>query len=1136
MTRRSLMMVIGLMWWLAAGSLTHAAEVLLPAGLSTCYTRQPLELAVAGLSAGESVELTLTPAGAAQPTLTIPVVGPHSEGNSGGGGGTVIMTLPAYALAPGSYAVALAGKPQLKLTIARGAWPSTLYVGQTGGPNHGLATFHLTNAFDFGIAAPDGTAPHPQPRSRGRYARWEQLVASELPAILYMYWTGYVLHKPWGIHKEWASADMIENMRLFNFHIAQRMRRFDHLLISIGSLDEPGLPWGRTPAGGSASGFTGWNVAQWMAQRGQTWTDDPGSLSDPDFRTYMQLRARMLREAFEHASADIKTVWPTAVYATDAYAPQAVGDGTDPMNQTANDIPTTHVFADYGIGKLGVLAGLYVEKAHDPTSKVAHAMNGQLFGARVPQPQSRYAYHLMQNVLLAAGLDSNWWLNYGGMAPDDLTAVNEPAQRVGPLFVEMSPRAHDVAVLWSTTEIWLRVKDVMRREAVKKTGEQIALMVADLPEGVGNADGSMNVNAYNIGGNYKGEVLATHMALSRAGYPAHILHEDRLASMLQQYKVLVMVHQTFPLPAEKQQALTAWIAGGGTLLLDESSTVQIPGAVRFAAPSLVNQGYQWSARFEKAAQAQGAGARDASYATTNHFMESFSRTAAPLLGQALASTKARQVLRADTTELACERHVGGEGSLVMVINGCEKLPADRPDDQPYDIWNYAPYAATYTLPQVQPGEVVYCIEGLDWRTVSQIKQPTEPQSVSFAPGEMKLYLVAPRAPKGLHLKAEIQAGVLHLTAALDDLCMPWPLTVQVRDPAEQVVVSLYRATDAQGHYHEAIPLGMSAPAEVYRITLTSPVAGLHAQAQATQPIGQVQPRVIAEPVRVFDQDAIAAFLAGKPALTVVVGQESQQAPAQQLAQALQAAGIPAVVKPEHEVVAKALYPRVWDPYAPVHHPTATLAPLPEVTVRNEQGQVSKQPGHVLLDLLITSAHYDTPTVTTAAGEPFAGNWRTPGTQLTVVGQGFIDTSAGEQFIEPGVKLFVGDQNRLHYRNSTVEQTKTDAAFRARWARPWRKIQGHVGGFNLTPQLPEVYTAADHLILLGDSHAGTLPAALQASELLTQVVDEQYPGPGKALLQFVWSPFKLERNVIFIGATDGPGLQRGIDRLLQLVRP
>src|SRR5437879_809016 len=81
---------------------------------------------------------------------------------------------------------------------------------------------------------------------------------------------------------------------------------------------------------------------------------------------------------------------------------------------------------------------------------------------------------------------------------------------------------------------------------------------------------------------------------------------------------------------------------------------------------------------------------------------------------------------------------------------------------------------------------------------------------------------------------------------------------------------------------------------------------------------------------------------------------------------------------------------------------------------------------------------------------------------------------------------------------------------ARWSRPSTRLGSSSRAFNLIPQLPEAYDCDHHLILLGDSTAGELVAALQASELLPQVADAQYPGPGKAILSFAWSPFALEK--------------------------
>jgi hypothetical protein len=132
-----------------------------------------------------------------------------------------------------------------------------------------------------------------------------------------------------------------------------------------------------------------------------------------------------------------------------------------------------------------------------------------------------------------------------------------------------------------------------------------------------------------------------------------------------------------------------------------------------------------------------------------------------------------------------------------------------------------------------------------------------------------------------------------------------------------------------------------------------------------------------------------------------------------------------------------------------------------------------------------------------------------------------------------VKLYVDDKRQVAVLNGDAKRVRTTPEFRARWARPWTRLHSYVGNYQLPPQLPEAYTTDSHLILLGDSRTSFAVAALQASDLLPQTVDDRYPGPGKALIQFAWSPFAVERNVVFVGAADEAGIKAGVSKLVQL---
>ncbi|HVW00542.1 MAG TPA: hypothetical protein VHB77_09385, partial [Planctomycetaceae bacterium] len=245
-------------WWIA-GAPAVAAELVFPANRQAYFCSEPIELAAAGIEANHVVAAELDPDREGLPTVKLTFKGP----------GTRTLVLPPYSLAPARYAVKLEGKDVAQLTITPGVNSSTMLVSQTADASKlraGGANFILGNAFSFGQLTPDGKpARELRQRRSGGLEQFERGVSMDLSTICYMYWTGYVVHKPWGSEKSWADETMVETMRLFNLHTAQRLRRYSRSIISVGALDEPGLAWGKTPAGGMASGFPNWDEDDWYS-------------------------------------------------------------------------------------------------------------------------------------------------------------------------------------------------------------------------------------------------------------------------------------------------------------------------------------------------------------------------------------------------------------------------------------------------------------------------------------------------------------------------------------------------------------------------------------------------------------------------------------------------------------------------------------------------------------------------------------------------------------------------------------------------------------------------------------------------------------------------------------------------------
>jgi hypothetical protein len=418
---------------LLCGMPALAMTLILPNLRSSYYAHEAVELAVSGTTAGTPVVVTLQP--------TAPALQPV-ELRATGDGATITLTLPPGSLAPDTYTVLLNGvSTKQKLVIASGIADSSMLLSLSGSLRD---VQKAQGNFVIGGTVPGNLDPNGMPSREVRrrtpmLSFYDDVVASNRSVINFWYWSGFITHKPWGRSKSWASPSEQQMMRLANFSAGQSLRRFAPAIVAQGCMDEPGLSWGRTPGGGLSTGFPSWDEQPWYEARGWTYTNDPASRDDVDWMRYMTIRNRIILESFLHARNDLRTVWPTVPFSTDAYVSGNVCDGSDAIHQEANgDLPSTHVFPGFTVGHDCASTMMLMEKSVRPTANMAHVMNGQLMRKRVPQPQQTYGYRIMLHSMLQAGLYSNWWLNWGAMKPEEIAVVDEPAKRYGPLLQTMT--------------------------------------------------------------------------------------------------------------------------------------------------------------------------------------------------------------------------------------------------------------------------------------------------------------------------------------------------------------------------------------------------------------------------------------------------------------------------------------------------------------------------------------------------------------------------------------------------------------------------------------------------------------------------------------------------------------------------
>jgi hypothetical protein len=227
-------------------------------------------------------------------------------------------------------------------------------------------------------------------------------------------------------------------MRRFNFTAAQLLRRYGGIITHVAGMDEPGLTDGPNMAGTEMPGFPWWDAKERYELYGWKYTQDPAAGSRDEWMRFIIANVRQMGDCFAQARKDIKTVWPECVYSQDMYVAWDIGEGCDPWNQTAADVPATHCFMDW-IGSIQALTSMYAaEKSHDPTAKLNILQNGHCaWGDAAPPEKSIYTYHLLMNQILAAGVQANAWLSYGGVTQKELDVVDEVASRYGPAILAM---------------------------------------------------------------------------------------------------------------------------------------------------------------------------------------------------------------------------------------------------------------------------------------------------------------------------------------------------------------------------------------------------------------------------------------------------------------------------------------------------------------------------------------------------------------------------------------------------------------------------------------------------------------------------------------------------------------------------
>jgi hypothetical protein len=101
--------------------------------------------------------------------------------------------------------------------------------------------------------------------------------------------------------------------------------------------------------------------------------------------------------------------------------------------------------------------------------------------------------------------------------------------------------------------------------------------------------------------------------------------------------------------------------------------------------------------------------------------------------------------------------------------------------------------------------------------------------------------------------------------------------------------------------------------------------------------------------------------------------------------------------------------------------------------------------------------------------------------------------------------------------------------------PWAKLRIWAGENGYPPTLPDAFEVEENLILVGTDSSSVLIKALQRASILPFVANDYFPGKGRGILEYSWSPFALGKDVILVTGSDPAGVRKAARELLTLFR-
>lgn len=365
----------------------------------------------------------------------------------------------------------------------------------------------------------------------------------------------------------------------------------------------------------------------------------------------------------------------------------------------------------------------------------------------------------------------------------------------------------------------------------------------------------------------------------RAGYDANLISEEAiLGGGLSERKVLTINAVTRMRP-EVKEGIEAFARQGGTVFVDDETTVDIEGAQKIGYG--LDEFYAWTFG-EKAKERRVFDDME----VLAGLIEPTRQKLAPLV---------ETPFQKDNPRLIVTEHRNGDGSYLFLMNDNQVALDERDAPNKLGERNQPDYLPLETGITIGPASgAVY-----DLFTGDLVQgQETEEGlgiPVQLEAAMVQVLCVFPRRLGGIRTTAAAEDGWLAVRSEVvgsdgEPLRVAVPLEVAVTDPAGGLRWHLYRSTD-EGRFAARFPLGGNDLAGRYVVSVSSPLGDTESRTEVA--VGEVpSPDLqIHEDVVVYEEEAMPAFLAKAEEVTLAIGRPEHEPIAARLAGILESLGI-----------------------------------------------------------------------------------------------------------------------------------------------------------------------------------------------------------------------------------------------------